>query len=151
MAVDLSALTGTEAPRSRRAPAWVTSRAGRYLLVGAGCTALDIALFNVAAFGLGIGAGWAKVMSTAIAVLVSYALNRRWTFGDAESRHTVRAQLVAYVGVNAASALASIACMDLASTLGFGSQGWLNVAAYGAVLTVGTAARYTVYRRWVFA
>jgi putative flippase GtrA len=152
VAVDTSTPSGTVAQAARVGPvAVLTSRAARYLVVGAGCTALDIALFNVGAFELGIGVGWAKVMSTAVAVLVSFLLNRQWTFGDANSRYGVGPQLVAYFGVNAVSALGSVLCMNLALALGFGSQAWLNLAAYGAVLTIGTAARYTVYRRWLFA
>jgi putative flippase GtrA len=151
VAVDSSTLPLSSAHTQPAFAGWLSSRTGRYLVVGAGCTLLDVGLFNLGAFELGLGTGVAKVLSTAVAVLVSYLLNRHWTFGDAENSRSMRIQLMAYVGVNAASALASVVCMDLASAVGFGSQGGLNVAAYGAVLTIGTAARYTVYRRWLFA
>ena len=66
--------------------------AHRYLVVGLGNTALDLALFTLLAVAAGVPPVLANVVSTVVVMTVSFFLNRAWVF-RAES-----AGLKAYAG-----------------------------------------------------
>ena len=121
----------------------------RYVVVGVVATLTDIGLFNLLAFPGDVPPAAAKTASTIVAVLVSYTLNRFWTF-----RHRggsgYRRELVLYGVINGISLAASVASLRLAAELGLEGVLVLNAAAFGAVILVGTAARFLAYRRWVF-
>jgi putative flippase GtrA len=121
----------------------------RYLVVGLICTIIDFAFFNVLAFHFSIPRSSSKIVATGIAIVVSFLLNRGWTFRNSRSARWKR-QFSLYVAVNVASSLLSVVCMRLAVANGLTGQLWANVAAFGVVLTVGTAARFLIYRRFVF-
>lgn len=121
----------------------------RYLLVGAACTAVDIGLFNLFTFPLSINPAISKVLAGAIAIVVSFGLNRTWTFSGADSAEMKR-QFALYVVINVISAGISVACLSAAAHLQLTGLVWTNVAAFSVVLVLGTVVRFLVYRRWVF-
>jgi putative flippase GtrA len=121
----------------------------KYLVVGLVCTAIDFALFNALAFHFNAPRTSAKFLSTGIAIVVSFLLNRAWTFRDATSANW-RQQFALYVVINVASTALSVICMKEAVLHGMTGQLWANIAAFGVVLTVGTVARFLIYRRFVF-
>jgi putative flippase GtrA len=121
----------------------------KYLVVGLICTGLDFTLFNLLAFHFSLPRASSKVLATGIAIVVSFLLNRGWTFRGSTSVKWKR-QFALYVAVNVASTALSVVCMRLAVANGLTGQLWANIAAFGVVLTVGTAARFLIYRRFVF-
>jgi putative flippase GtrA len=125
------------------------SPTARYLVVGLICTGLDFTIFNLLAFRFGFPKSSSKILATGLAIVVSFLLNRGWTFRGSKSAKWER-QFALYVAVNVASTLLSVVCMRLAVADGLTGQLWANVAAFGVVLTVGTAARFLIYRRFVF-
>ncbi|MFL6089422.1 MAG: GtrA family protein [Aeromicrobium sp.] len=62
-----------------RLPA-ILQGADRYLLVGLFNTAFDFTLFTLLAVGARLDPIVSNVISTAVVMTVSYAINRRWVF-----------------------------------------------------------------------
>jgi putative flippase GtrA len=125
------------------------SPSARYVVVGVLCTGIDLALFNALAFNFGLPRTSAKFMSTGVAIVASFLLNRAWTFRDSIPAGWGQ-QFALYAGINVASTALSVLCMREAVAHGMSGQLWANVAAFSVVLTIGTVARFLIYRRFVF-
>lgn len=121
----------------------------RYLVVGVLATLTDIGLFNLLAFPADVAPTVAKTVSTVVAVLLSYTLNRFWTFRHRGGRGYGR-ELTLYGVINGLSLLASVGSLRLAARFDLEGVLVLNAAAFGAVILVGTVIRFLAYRRWVF-
>jgi putative flippase GtrA len=121
----------------------IRSQVARFAAVGALTTMLDIALFTVAAEGLGAAVIPANLGSYGACVVVSFLLNRNWTF-----RGTAQRDAAASFGRFVASNLAGAA---LSTTL---------VAAFASMVPALAAKvlsvpivfvwNYAVARLWVF-
>ena len=82
----------------------------RFALVGALNTVVDVALFSALVAGLGLLPAWANVLSYGSGVLVSFTLNRRWTFRrSGGTPAAVMAELSRFIAVNLAGLLISTA------------------------------------------
>ena len=136
----------TVTPPARRA----LGQAVRFLLVGGVATLVDVGLFNVLHYLVGIGPLSAKVGSTVVAGAVAFVGNRQWSFSDA-ARGGLRRQVVAYVLVNGAALLLALLPLAVAR-YAFGLTGVvaLNIAGNVVGLAAATALRFEGYRRWVF-
>lgn len=73
----------------------------RFLTVGAVSTVIEVAAFNVLAFGLGWNPVAAKVVASLIALINAYFGNRQWAFRGRERRGR-GAEVTLFVIVNAA-------------------------------------------------
>ena len=130
----------------------VSSQQAKYVVVGATCTTLDFLAFNALMLAGALSPSVAKLGATAAAVGLSFVLNRNWTFKKRTlNARSVISQFSAYVCINLLSAVVSVLCLRAAESSGFDGLLWLNVAAFGSVLVVGTVLRFVVYRRFVFA
>ena len=146
-----------DATRSRLVAA--AGEVGRFLVVGGLGLVVDVGLFNLLRFDLGLGDGQgvlvdkpitAKVLSVVAATIVTYAGNRTWTWRHRERTGVVR-EYTLFVLLNAAAMV--IAVLPLAIShyvLGFTSPLADNIAANVVGLALGTAFRFFAYRRWVF-
>jgi putative flippase GtrA len=129
----------------------------KFGVVGAIAFVVDVALFNALRFEGDIWSGplshkpiTAKVISVGFATLVTYAGNRRWTWGD-RPRHGVRREFTLFLLLNGVGALIAIACLAVSHyLLGFTSALADNISANVIGLVLGTAFRFWSYRRWVF-
>src|SRR6476620_3885757 len=118
MVADAVALRGERTHADLSGGKGLAFQSSRYLIVGVVCTALDIGLFNLAAFEMGVPRASAKIASTAVAIVLSFALNRAWTFAGVTDKVALRRQFAWYVAINTVSALFSVACMQVAATVG---------------------------------
>jgi putative flippase GtrA len=82
----------------------------RFALVGVLNTFVDVALFTTLSAALGLVPAWANIPSYGAGVLVSFLLNRRWTFrkrGGAPA--AVMAEFSRFMAINLAGLLLSTA------------------------------------------
>ncbi|WP_336645725.1 GtrA family protein [Microbacterium sp. USHLN186] len=104
-------------PRLRR----LASVGSRFLIVGAVSTLIEVAVFNLLVYAMGVDVVWAKIIASLVALINAYIGNREWTFRHRDRRGRV-SELVLFVLVNAA-------CTGLGALLL-----WLGVLAASAVL-----------------
>jgi len=126
----------------------------RFGTVGGIAFVVDVGLFNLLRFGPGALLEeqpiTAKVVSVAVATLVSWLGNRYWTFSGRRTEQHVR-ELAVFVLVNVAGMGIAVACLGISHyVLGLTSPLADNISANGVGLVLGTAFRYLAYRRWVF-
>ena len=121
----------------------------RFAVVGAAGFVLDIGLFNVF-IHLGIGPLSSKAMSTTVAALGSYALNRRWSFAHRPGGH-FRRDLLVFLLLSAVGLGIAESCLAI-SHYGLGHRSRLadNVSGVGIGTVLGTIWRYFSFKRWVF-
>jgi putative flippase GtrA len=129
----------------------------RYGTVGAVSFVVDVALFNALRLtilspeDISSGPLWAKVLSTAVAILVSWTGNRYWTFDGLRQPHAVR-EGVEFALVCFGGMLIALGCLWVSrDVLGFTSLVADNVATNVVGLALGAAFRFTLYRFWVFS
>jgi putative flippase GtrA len=150
--------TLSESPRLR-----LVGQLSRFSVVGVLNTGIDLVVLNAATLLTGVtdGAGYAaqKGLSFCVAAAFSYAMNKRWTFGDT-SRSGQRRKLAQFFAISALGAAINVAVATTVVTyvralvdLGPGGlltdQLWVNLGAL-----CGTGAgflwNFLGYKRVVF-
>ncbi|MEP7762965.1 GtrA family protein [Sanguibacter sp. 25GB23B1] len=126
----------------------------RFGSVGGLAFVVDTGLFNLLRFGPGDLLEdkpiTAKVLSVAVATLVSWVGNRYWTFSDRRTETRVR-ELMGFAVVNIGGMAIAVACLGISHyVLDLRSPLADNISANGVGLVLGTAFRYLAYRSWVF-
>jgi len=121
-------------------------QAGRFALVGVVNTLVDYLLFNGLVYLAGLGVVPANILSGCAAILVSFLLNRNWTFPESKDHGAAHLQfgkhlvttgvglLLATVTVWLADTQRRQAVTSLVKHWTFGSEGsltesWLSIAA----------------------
>lgn len=128
----------------------------RYGTVGAVSFVVDVSLFNLLRLTIlspdeiHSGPIWAKVLSTSVAIMVSWMGNRFWTFTDGRQSRALREglefALVCFGGM-----VIGLACLWVSrEVLGYTSLLADNIASNGVGLVLGALFRFTLYRLWVF-
>ena len=114
---------------------------GRFLVVGAGNTALSLIAYRLL---LAIDSPYAvaALLAFAVGALNGYIFNRRWTFA---ARDTTRARLL-YVALQAVGAIAT-SLLVVAFVRGFGVP---HGIAYLASVPPVTVAMFVANRLWTF-
>ncbi len=128
-----------------------------FCLVGGIGFIVDVGVFNVLRLGpfaphnVSGGPVLAKLVSTSLAIAVTWAGNRYWTFRD-QRRDDVRREAIEYAVASVAGVVVSIACL-WATHYVFGLTSVLddNLSANVLGLALGTLVRFVLYRSWVFA
>lgn len=143
--------------RTARPPlARVIGQLSRFGAVGIVAFVVDVGLFNALRFAGGEGPlyRWvlgAKVISSAVATVVSWLGNRYWTFRHTR-RDEVRHEFVLFVVMCTIGLLISLACLALSHyVLHLTSPLADNISANVVGLAAGTAFRFYAYRTWVFS
>ena len=126
----------------------------RFGSIGALAYVVDVGLFNLLRFGPGTLLGdrplTAKVLSVAIATIVSWLGNRYWTFAGRRTASRAR-EFTGFAVVNVGGMAIAVACLWFSHyILGLTSPLADNVSANVVGLALGTAFRYLAYRRLVF-
>lgn len=146
-----------DASRSRLAAA--TGEVARFLLVGGLGFVVDVGLFNLLRFDLGLGDGQgvlfekpvtAKIISVVAATIVTYAGNRTWTWRHRERSGVVREYTLFVLLNGVAMAIAVLPLAISHYVLGLTSPLADNISANVVGLALGTTFRFFAYRRWVF-
>ncbi|MGB9372911.1 MAG: GtrA family protein [Jiangellales bacterium] len=131
----------------------------RFLTVGGVGFVVDVTVFNLLRFNLGLGDGegvlvdkplTAKIISVVVATIVTYTGNRAWTWRHRERTGVVREYALFFVLNGIAMAIAVVTLAISHYVLGFTSPLADNIAANVVGLALGTAFRFWSYRRWVF-
>lgn len=126
----------------------------RFGIVGGVAFVVDVGLFNLLRFGPGELLGdrplTAKVVSVAVATLVSWLGNRYWTFANRRTGTPVR-EFATFVVLNGVGMVIAVGCLAFSHyVLGLTSPVADNIAANVVGLGLGTVFRYVAYRTWVF-
>jgi putative flippase GtrA len=109
----------------------------------------DIGLFNILLHE-GLNPILCKAISTTIAALTSYAINRNWAFRHRARTGSTR-ELPRFIALSAVGLGIVELCLAV-SHYGLGLTSPLadNLSANGVGLVLGTIWRYWSFRRWVF-
>ena len=122
---------------------------GKFGIVGALAFVVTDAGTNLLHFRAGQGPLISNVIATVVAMAVSYAGNRYWTFRDRQ-RTGVRREGILFLLLNTMGLAIQLACLGLTTYL-LGLHGRLS---YNAALIIGIALatlfRYWSYRTWVW-
>ena len=129
---------------------------GKFGAVGLVGLVVDIAVFNILRAtvldpaDVQGGSLIAKVISTALAILVNYLGNRYWTFGQTRRNQLLR-EGVEFLLVSLGGMLIALGCLFFSHyVLGFTSALADNIAGNVVGLILGTLFRFAFYRYWVF-
>jgi putative flippase GtrA len=127
----------------------VACELGKFGVVGVLAFVVTDAGTNLLHFRAGQGPLTANVIATVVAMAVSYAGNRCWTFRDRQ-RSGVRREGILFFLLNAVGLVIQLACLWFAAYL-LGLHGKL---AYNVALVTGIALatffRYWSYKTWVW-
>lgn len=126
----------------------------RFGMVGGVAFVVDTGLFNLLRFGPGevleAKPITAKIISVAVATVVSWLGNRFWTFSDRRTETHLR-EFAGFVIVNIGGMAIAIAALGVSHyVLNLRSPLADNISANGVGLILGMAFRYFAYRHWVF-
>jgi putative flippase GtrA len=138
--------------RTRR----LIAEAGRFMVVGGAATTVAFVLFNLAVHGPGSTnllrdhPVSAYVLANSVGMAVSYHLSRYWVFRHRPPRHA-DGGLTAYVVINVVTMTIPVTCLILSRhALGLADPISDNVSANAIGLLLGQAARFYLFRRFVF-
>ncbi|WP_432477680.1 GtrA family protein [Nocardioides sp. GXQ0305] len=129
----------------------------RFLTVGGVATVVSVLGFNALAHGTLVGwaplAHWpitAFVLANVVAGLIAYAGMRLWAFSDRRVEETVQS-LVRFFVLGALTMAIPVVCLAFSRyVLGRSDPLTDNLSANVIGLGLGTAARFWVFRRFVF-
>ncbi|SDC93550.1 Putative flippase GtrA (transmembrane translocase of bactoprenol-linked glucose) [Sanguibacter gelidistatuariae] len=126
----------------------------RFGMVGGVAFVVDTGLFNLLRFGPGdlleAKPITAKIISVAVATVVSWLGNRFWTFSDRRTETHLR-EFAGFVVVNIGGMAIAIASLGVSHyVLDLRSPLADNISANGVGLVLGMVFRYYAYRTWVF-
>jgi putative flippase GtrA len=141
----------TDAIRDRLGTTWrlLLKELSAFGIVGAGCFAIDIVLFQLLYAHVGLGAVTSKTLATLVSMTVAYFGHRYWSFSH-RARTGLRREYLLFAVVNGGTLLLNVGAVAFVRyPLGQESALVLQVANIAGI-ALGTVIRYLSYRRWVF-
>ncbi|MBJ7359459.1 GtrA family protein [Nocardioides sp.] len=131
--------------------------AGRFLAVGLVATVVALILFNFLVHGFGAMDGaWlndrpelAYVLANAVGMAISFRGTKVWAFRDRRTSHA-DGGVVAFVVINLATMLIPMTCLGISRGLGLDDPISDNVSANVVGLALANAARFFLFREFVF-
>jgi putative flippase GtrA len=130
----------------------------RFLVVGGAATIVALVLFNWLVHGFDIVSDpllarqpyLGYVIANTVGMVISYHGSRHWAFRDRSPSHR-HGGWPAYVAINVATMTLPVACLWLSrSALGLDDPISDNLSANVVGLALGLAARFYLFRRFVF-
>ncbi len=120
-----------------------------YGVVGLINLGIDVAIFNLLHFTLGVGPLTSKVGATCVSVTTAYFMHRHWSFSH-RARTGVRREYPLFFLINGIALAMGLLVIALVR-YGFDRDDVfaLNVANLVGI-AIGTAFRFWCYKRWVF-
>jgi putative flippase GtrA len=131
--------------------------AGRFLAVGLVATIVALILFNFLVHGFGaMDSAWlndkpevAYVLANAVGMAISFRGTKVWAFRDRRTHHA-DGGVVAFVVINLATMLIPITCLWISRGMGLDDPISDNISANVIGLALGNAARFFLFREFVF-
>jgi putative flippase GtrA len=131
--------------------------AGRFLAVGLVATVVALILFNFLVHGFGaMDNAWfnerpeiAYVVANAVGMVISFRGTKVWAFRDRHTSH-VDGGVVAFIVINLATMLIPMTCLWVSRGLGLDDPISDNVSANVIGLALANAARFVLFREFVF-
>ena len=121
----------------------------RFLTVGALSTLIEIAVFNLLHYGLGMDVVASKIIASLIALVNAYFGNREWTFKH-RGHHGRALEVVLFIVVNAACTVLGAGILALGVAL-FSSPGPVIVNIVNLVsIVIVVLVRFLFYHYVVF-
>jgi len=121
----------------------------RFGLVGASGFILDLAAFNLL-IHQHMETVAAKAVSTTLAAILTYVLNRRWSFAHRDTR-SHRRDLAVFLVLSTIGLGIAEACLAISHYgLGYDSKLADNISGVGFGTVLGTLWRFYSFKRWVF-
>jgi len=110
---------------------------------------IDIGLFNLLHFQLGVGPTTSNIVSAGVATTISYFANRHWSFSH-RARTGLRREYTLFIVINlVALAISSVVIAFTYYVISATDPVALNVAKVIGI-GIGTVFRFWSYKRWVF-
>jgi len=131
---------------------------GRFLVVGGAATIVALIIFNLLVHGFNTGSHavlrdepiLAYVLANSLGMGVSYYGSRHWAFRD-RPPVTSDGGLTSFVGINFLTMLIPIGCLAISrDVIGLDDPISDNVSANVIGLVLGLAARFALFRTYVF-
>ena len=131
--------------------------AGRFLAVGLVATIVALILFNFLVHGLGpVEGAWlnedpelAYLVANAVGMAISFRGTKVWAFHDRRTSHP-DGGVVAFVVINLATMLIPVTCLSVSRGLGLDDPVSDNISANVIGLALANAARFFLFRTFVF-
>ena len=110
---------------------------------------VDIGLFNLMHFGVGLGPLTSKVISTSVATTSAYFMNRHWSFSH-RARTGLAREYTLFFLLNGVALAMGLVVLGM-TRYGFGLTDKLSLNVANLIgIWVGTMFRFWSYKRWVF-
>jgi len=110
---------------------------------------VDVGLFNLLHFRIGLGPTTSNVISTGVATTISYFANRHWSFSH-RARTGLRREYTLFIVINlVALGISSFVVAFTYYVVSASSPVALNIAKIIGI-GIGTVFRFWSYKRWVF-
>jgi putative flippase GtrA len=110
---------------------------------------VDVGLFNLLHFRVGLGPTTSNALSAAVATTISYFANRHWSFSH-RARTGLRREYTLFIVINLlALGISSVVVAFTYYALGATDPFALNVAKVVGI-AIGTVFRFWSYKRYVF-
>lgn len=110
---------------------------------------VDVGLFNLMHFRIGLGPTTSNIISTSVATTLSYFGNRHWSFSH-RARTGLRREYALFFAINLiALGISSVVIAFTFYVVGAHSAFALNVAKFVGI-GIGTVFRFWSYKRFVF-
>jgi len=118
-------------------------------VVGAINFALDVTIFQLMYAVVGADAPVSKIVSTSITTTTAYFMHRHWSFSH-RARTGLRREYPIFFAVNAFTLVVSLAILWIVQYRLGQTDTLILQLTNVATIAVGTAIRFTAYKRWVF-
>jgi putative flippase GtrA len=137
--------------RMLRHPRSMAHEVAMFGLVGAINVVVDVGIFNVFRFHVLPGKPLTdKIISTSIAIVSSYFMNRHWTWSH-RARTGLLRELPLFLVLSGVGLGIALVCLATSHYgLGFTSKLADNISANVIGLGLGMVWRFWAFRRWVF-
>ena len=131
--------------------------ASRFLAVGLVATIVALILFNFLVHGYGaMDSAWfndkpelAYVIANSVGMVISFRGTKVWAFRDRKTNHA-DGGVVAFVVINLATMLIPMTCLWISRGLGLDDPISDNISANMVGLALANAARFFLFREFVF-
>ena len=119
--------------------------------VGAVNFVIDAGIFNLLLLTkFGHKPVTAGTISTSVAIISSYFMNRHWTWRHKQRAHPIR-ELALFIAISAVGLVISLACLGVSRyVFGFTTLWADNIAKNGFGLLFGMVWRFWAFKKWIF-